>query len=90
MKLNKLATTLCVIAVTATAHHAFAKVSPEEAAKLGGPELTPMGSTRAGNADGTIPEWTGGITEPPAGYQEGEYHRSFYINDFVLSQKLVG
>ena len=28
-----------------------------------------MGSFRAGNEDGTIPEWTGGITTPPPGYE---------------------
>jgi hypothetical protein len=27
--------------------------------------LTPMGGERAGNADGSIPEWTGGLVSPP-------------------------
>jgi Protein of unknown function (DUF1329) len=27
--------------------------------------LTPMGGERAGNADGSIPAWTGGLTAPP-------------------------
>ncbi|WP_297489832.1 DUF1329 domain-containing protein [Acidocella sp.] len=27
--------------------------------------LTPMGAERAGNADGSIPAWTGGVTAPP-------------------------
>jgi hypothetical protein len=35
----------------------FAKVSPEEAAKLG-KELTPIGAEKAGNGDGSIPAWT--------------------------------
>jgi hypothetical protein len=35
---------------------AAAKVSPEEAAKLG-KDLTPMGSQATGNADGSIPAW---------------------------------
>lgn len=35
----------------------WAKVSPEEAAKLG-KDLTPVGAVRAGSADGSIPEWT--------------------------------
>lgn len=35
-----------------------AKVSAEQAAKLG-KELTAIGAVRAGNADGSIPEWTG-------------------------------
>jgi hypothetical protein len=34
--------------------------------------LTPYGAERAGNADGSIPAWTGGITTPPAGWQEGQ------------------
>ena len=29
--------------------------------------LTPMGSERAGNADGSIPAWTGGVSAPPLG-----------------------
>ena len=37
-----------------------AAVSPEEAARLG-TTLTPIGAERAGNADGTIPAWTGGL-----------------------------
>ncbi|MBV1915282.1 MAG: DUF1329 domain-containing protein [Pseudomonadales bacterium] len=42
-----------------------AKVPAAEAAKLGieGTELTPMGAVRAGNAEGTIPEWTGGLPQ---------------------------
>ncbi|MES0873738.1 DUF1329 domain-containing protein [Sinimarinibacterium sp. HSW-8] len=38
---------------------ALAKASADEAAKLG-KELTAVGAVRAGNADGTIPEWVGG------------------------------
>ena len=44
--------TLCL-----AASPAFAKVSPEEAAKLG-KELTPVGAERAGNQDGSIPACT--------------------------------
>ncbi len=51
---------------------ALGKVSPEQAARLGGEELTPMGAERAGNADGTIPRWEGGYQDLPAGYTEGE------------------
>lgn len=38
---------------------ASAKVTADEAAKLG-KELTAIGATAAGNADGSIPEWIGG------------------------------
>ena len=43
----------------------FAKVSPEEAAKLG-KELTEVGAERAGNKDGTIPEYIGRAAVPNA------------------------
>jgi hypothetical protein len=40
----------------------FAAVSAEEAAKLGN-SLTPVGATKAGNGDGSIPAWNGGLTQ---------------------------
>lgn len=49
----------------------WAAVSAEEAAKLGN-SLTPVGAERAGNAEGTIPEWTGGYTDKPAGHKLGK------------------
>ncbi len=44
----------------------LAKVAVEEAAKLR-TELNPMGGERAGNKEGTIPEWTGGVSKIPEG-----------------------
>jgi hypothetical protein len=44
---------------------AQAKVSEEEAARLGA-DLTPMGAEKAGNADGSIPAWTGSMQGAPA------------------------
>ncbi|MEH6824562.1 MAG: DUF1329 domain-containing protein [Motiliproteus sp.] len=70
MTFNKSMMALAITSLTFSAGHALAKVSAEEAAKLGN-ELTPVGAERAGNATGTIPEWTGGMTTPPAGYQAG-------------------
>ena len=65
---------------------AVAKVSPEEAAKLGieGTELTPMGAIRAGNADGSIPAWDGGIKTPPAGYVGRLVYVDPYADDKIL------
>ena len=60
-----------VAGLALAASMAAAKVSEEEAARLG-QELTPIGAERAGNAEGTIPEWTGGITEPPPGWKVGD------------------
>ncbi len=49
-----------------------------------GDDLTPLGAEKAGNADGTIPAWTGGITSPPAGYKPGMHHPDPYAADKVL------
>jgi hypothetical protein len=62
---------------------AAAEPSPEQIAELG-KSLTPMGSPRAGNEDGTIPEWTGGITQPPTGYEEGKHLIDPFAPDPIL------
>ncbi|EPA99345.1 DUF1329 domain-containing protein [Pseudomonas sp. G5(2012)] len=49
----------------------MAAVSPEEAAHLKN-DLTPFGAQKAGNSDGSIPAWTGGYTQTPAGYKQGD------------------
>src|SRR5258708_39347390 len=49
---------------------ARAAVSSEEAQQLNA-NLTRMGAERAGNAQGTIPAWTGGYTTPIQDYQQG-------------------
>lgn len=46
---------------------AFAAASAEEAKQLG-TTLTPWGAEIAGNGDGSIPAYTGGLTKPPASY----------------------
>ena len=77
--------TLLSLAVTlalSASGSAFAKITSAEAAKLD-TELTPMGGERAGNADGSIPKWTGGITKAPAGYTVGDHHPDPYSADKV-------
>jgi hypothetical protein len=60
--------TLTALMLSATlAGGALAAVSPEEAARLG-QDLTPLGAERAGNADGSIPEWKPGGVPIPAGF----------------------
>ncbi|NMP31442.1 DUF1329 domain-containing protein [Thalassotalea sp. M1531] len=81
MKKSTLLSLAVSLAVSSTA--VFAKVSSDEAAKLES-ELTPMGAVRAGNADGSIPEWTGGIQQAPAGYTPGDHHPDPYPGDKVL------
>ena len=47
--------------------------------------LTPLGGERAANAAGTIPAWTGGITQAPAGYAgAGTRHVDPYAADKPL------
>ena len=47
-----------------------AGVTPDEAKKLG-TTLTAVGAEKAGSKDGSIPEYTDGLTTPPAGYKAG-------------------
>lgn len=56
--------------VLAIAGSALGAVSVEEAKKLG-TTLTAVGAEKAGNADGSIPPYTGGLTTPPAGFKKG-------------------
>jgi hypothetical protein len=62
---------------------AIAGAKPDQIHRLS-EDLTPMGSERAGNAEGTIPEWTGGITTPPAEYKPGDHHQNPYPDDKPL------
>ncbi|HEY0922367.1 DUF1329 domain-containing protein [Rheinheimera pacifica] len=60
-----------------------AKITPEQAARLGN-DLTPLGAEKAGNADGSIPAWNGGITAAPAGYTAGMHHPNPFADDKIL------
>lgn len=71
------------IAIAVASHSALADVSAEQAARLGA-DLTPLGGEKAGNADGSIPAWTGGITSPPAGYEPGGFHVDPFPGDTPL------
>lgn len=58
---------------------------PEAQAERLGRDLTPLGGERAGNADGSIPAWDGGLASVPAdiGYTGGHYPDPF-AGDAVL------
>jgi len=60
--------------------------TPEELAKLGleGTELTPAGAIRAGNAEGTIPEWKNEPIPVPADFKPGSYHPDPFAADQVV------
>ncbi|WP_339803288.1 DUF1329 domain-containing protein [uncultured Marinobacter sp.] len=76
---------LCVSLLAMTSLSvAQAAVSQGEAARLGN-NLTPFGAIRAGNADGSIPRWTGGDTRIPDGYGgTGSHHINPYPDDNIL------
>ncbi len=46
--------------------------------------LTPIGSEKAGNSDGSIPPWTGGLTTPPDGWSPGEVMPDMFAADQKL------
>jgi hypothetical protein len=52
--------------------------------ELGGASFTPLGAERAGNADGSIPPWTGGLTAPPASYRPGRHESDPWPEDRPL------
>lgn len=61
-----------------------AAITAEEAAKLG-VELTPIGAEPNANADGSIPAWAGGMTQPPANYKPGSGE---YVDPFANEEPL--
>lgn len=60
----------------------FAAVTEEQAARLGR-ALTPLGAEQAGNANGTIPAWQGGLPKNAGSLQNG-----FRDNPFPAEQPL--
>jgi len=66
---------------------AWGGVSPQEAARLGA-DLTPLGGEKAGNADGSIPAWTGGLKSAAdagfPGYHAGDHYPDPYASDKPL------
>ena len=58
-----------------------------------GKELTPVGAERAGNADGTIPAWDGGLMQAPAGWTPQQGYVDPFPGDkplFTINSTNVG
>lgn len=67
------------------AQAAWGAVSPQEAARLGA-DLTPLGGEKAGNADGSIPAWNGGLrSAADAGFPN--YHSPDHYPDPYASEQ---
>jgi len=85
MRLKKSLLAVGIMSAAIASSSAFAK-------ELGG-DLTPIGAEKAGNADGSIPAWTGGLTTPPAGYTAGGDYVDPFADEkplFVISKANVG
>jgi hypothetical protein len=82
--------TLVAFAVSAfAAHTAGAAPTPAEAARLG-KDLTPIGAEKAGNKEGTIPAWTGGLCSPPPGYKPANGKSGFpYVDPFAAEKPMA-
>ena len=65
---------LAAIPLMALAIDAHAYVSSQEAARLG-TSLTSVGAEKAGNADGSIPPYSGGLTIAPSSFKAGDSMR---------------
>ena len=84
MRLDHARSALAFAALLLTATATVAKVAPGEAERLAG-DLTPLGAERAGNTDGRIPEWRGGLTQPPPCFEgAGQRYCDPYADDEPL------
>ncbi|HAH97818.1 MAG TPA: DUF1329 domain-containing protein [Verrucomicrobiales bacterium] len=83
MKRNTLFVSMTAVVFLGALMIAEAEITEEEVARLG-KDLTPLGGEMAGNADGTIPKYEGGITKPVLGYKSGDHHPDPFADDDVL------
>ncbi|MCY1259387.1 hypothetical protein D9M68_157900 [compost metagenome] len=79
---KRIALAVTLAACSSLSLSALAKVSPEEAARLG-KDLTCVGGERAGNADGTIPEFTGQYIDEVPGWKHQLYSGDKPVDPFV-------
>lgn len=83
--LPSMAKATVIAALLAFGGSTFAAVTVEEAAKLKS-ELTPLGAEKAGNKDGTIPAWTGGLTSPTPGFKNGGRRPDPFADEKPIAQ----
>ena len=80
---TKILASAVAAALLGMAAPASARLTDAEVARLGA-DLTPVGAEKAGNKDGTIPAWTGGLCEPPAGWTPAQGYIDPFASDKVL------
>lgn len=76
-KLTVLATLLALGLTSVTA------LAEADASQLG-KSLTPIGAEKAGNTDGSIPGWEGGLTTAPADHKLGGHYANPFTNEKPL------
>jgi hypothetical protein len=62
---------------------AHAQVGADQASRLGR-DLTPLGAEKAGNADGSIPAWDGGLAQDANAYQAAAGYKDPYAGEQPL------
>lgn len=84
MKINNKVSIYLAVVMALVMNNSMAEITADEAARLG-KDLTPVGAEKAGNADGTIPAWDGGIKSAAdagaAGFKSGGHHPDPYASD---------
>jgi hypothetical protein len=84
MRKTTIISAACAVALLAVSPAALrSAATPQEIARLG-KDLTPLGAERAGNKEGTIPAWDGGIKAPPSNWKQGQH----YVNPFAADKPL--
>jgi hypothetical protein len=79
---TRILATAVAAALIGVATPASAKLTEAEVARLGA-DLTPVGAEKAGNKDGTIPAWTGGLCSTPAGWTPAQGYTDPFASDKV-------
>ena len=87
MKTSKIINFNMAFALALASSVVSAEMSAADISRLG-KDLTPVGAEAAGNADGSIPAWTGGLKSPAdagfADFKSGGHHPDPYASDKPL------
>ena len=82
-QLHHLKRALLILVLAGISTASLARVTATELDSLGR-NLTPVGAERAGNADKSIPDWTGGLTSPIAGWNPALGYADPFANEKPL------
>ena len=87
--MKNIKTLIALVVAACAASQSPAAPTAAEAARLG-KDLTPIGAEKAGNKEGTIPAWTGGLCTPPPGYKPANGKSGFpYVDPFAAEKPIA-